>query len=87
MCTVLQQDVSGKSVERVALYNFAIDNASPHSILVEKYAADRGSSTVHFGHREGGRALRSPDRNRYPSYQVLLDGAQVLAAGARAVVG
>ena len=51
MCTVLQQDVSGKSVERVALYNFATDNASPDSILVEKYAADRGSSTVHFGHR------------------------------------
>ena len=35
---VMQQDVSGKDVERVALYNFATDDVSPDSIFVEKYA-------------------------------------------------
>ena len=35
MCTVLQQDVSGKDGERVALCNFATDDASPDAIFVE----------------------------------------------------
>ena len=35
MCTVLQQDVSGKDGEVVALCNFATDDASPDAIFVE----------------------------------------------------
>ena len=41
---VLEEDVSGKDVERVALYNFVTDDVSPDAILVEKYARRLSSS-------------------------------------------
>ena len=44
MRNVLHQDVSGKDVERVALYNFVTDDVSPDAILVEKYARRLSSS-------------------------------------------
>ena len=61
---VMQQDVSGKDVERIALYNFATDDVSPDLIPVEKYAcrlssiADQGPT---FGvHPDPSGALPEP---------------------------
>ena len=46
MRAVLQQTVSGKAAERVALHNFATDDASPHAVPVEKPASARPGSVA-----------------------------------------
>ena len=59
----MQQDVSGKDVERIALYNFATDDVLPDLVLVEigLQEALRLSSSALF------RARSLPEPHRTPS--------------------
>ena len=54
MRSVLQQTVSGKAAERVALHNFATDDASPHAVPVEKPASARPGSVAQPPYRADG---------------------------------
>ena len=91
MCTIQRQTVSGKSAERIALYNFATDDASPDAVPIAETAGHARGHSDAQPPLPGGRGS-GESRDPHGQYGRGVDfwggfGVLVLALGIRICLG